>query len=45
MGKVRFPLMEGGYLAGLLREDLGELAGLAELLGEAVGMKGKGRDE
>ena len=32
LGKVRFPLMEGGYLADLLQEADGELA---KLVGEA----------
>jgi WD40 repeat protein len=45
LGKVRFPLMEERYLAGLSREGCGELAGLAELVGEAVGLKSVGRDE
>jgi F-box and WD-40 domain protein CDC4 len=42
---VRFPLMDGGYLADLLREACGELAGLTELVGEALGLKSVGRDE
>jgi hypothetical protein len=45
LGKTRFPLMEEGYLAGLLREGCGELAGLEELVGEKVGLKRVGRGE
>jgi hypothetical protein len=45
LGKVRFPLMEEGYLAGLLREGCGELAGLRELVEEALGLKSLSRDE
>jgi hypothetical protein len=42
---VRFPLMEEGYLAGLLGEGCGKLAGLGDLVGEAVGLKRVGREE
>ena len=42
LGKVRFPLMEGGYLAALLREADGELAGL---VGEALELQRVARDE
>jgi hypothetical protein len=43
--KVRFPLMEEGYLAGLSREECGKLAGLMELVEEAVGLQSVGREE
>jgi hypothetical protein len=45
LGKVRFPLMEEGYLAGLVRDGCGEVAGLGELVGEAVGLKSVAREE
>jgi hypothetical protein len=43
--KVRFPLMEGEYLAALSREQSGELTGLAELVGEALGLERVARDD
>ena len=42
LGKVRFPLMEGAYLADLLREAGGELTGLVR---EALGLQSVPRDE
>ena len=45
LGKVRFPFMEGRYLAGLSRVACGELAGLGELVGEAIGLKSVAREE
>ena len=44
LGKVRFPLMEEGYLAGLLGDVCVELAGLEELVGEAVVLRRFGRE-
>ena len=45
LGKVRFPLMEEGYLAGPLGEGCGKLAVLGDLVGEALGLKRVGREE
>ncbi len=45
LSKVRFPLMDGDYLKNLLREVSAGLAGLGELVREAMGLQSVGRDE
>jgi hypothetical protein len=45
LGRVRFPLMDGEYLADLLREGCGELEGLADLVGESLGLQRVELDE
>jgi WD40 repeat protein len=45
LGKVRFPLMKELYLAALSQKVSGELAGLAELVEEALGLQIMMRDK
>jgi hypothetical protein len=45
LGKVRFPLMAREYLAGLLNEGCVEVAGLGELVGEAMSLQRVGRGD